>query len=269
MSNSRKLAVGLALLGACAAAGIIACESVPLTAAPGTSLTLIANPEFVIANGGVSVVTAILVEPAGTFVADGTEVFFFTNLGRVDASGKTRNGVARVNFISDTRSGLATVVAISGGPAATPRPSPSPTASTGKKVGAPDFAGAGESIAADENSDSVVIAVGSALPALVLVTADPPALNAQRHSRLTATVFDAQGNPVQNVPVSFSLDSEAIAERLDSGGALLYTNANGQVFDVLRTQAPFGFDLTTVTVTATTANGETGTVTVSIATVII
>ena len=47
------------------------------------------EPEFVIANGGVSVVTAILVEPAGTFVPDGTEVFFFTDLGRVDASGKT------------------------------------------------------------------------------------------------------------------------------------------------------------------------------------
>ena len=84
--------------------GIIACESVPLTAAPGTSMTLIANPPFVIANGGVSVVTAILVEPVGTFVPDGTEVFFFTDLGRVDSSGKTVNGVARVNFVADARS---------------------------------------------------------------------------------------------------------------------------------------------------------------------
>ena len=105
MSNSRGLAVGLALLAAGAAVGIIACESVPLTAAPGTSMTLIANPTFVIANGGVSVVTAILVEPAGTFVPDGTEVFFFTDLGRVDSSGKTVNGVARVNFVADARSG--------------------------------------------------------------------------------------------------------------------------------------------------------------------
>jgi hypothetical protein len=264
MSNSRKLAVGLALLGACAAAGIIACESVPLTAAPGTSLTLIANPEFVIANGGVSVVTAILVEPAGTFVADGTEVFFFTNLGRVDASGKTRNGVARINFISDTRSGIATVVAISGGPAPTPRPSPSPTPTpaAGKSVGTPDITAAGESLAADENSASVVITVGSALPELVLVTADPPVLSAQRHSRITATVFDADGNPVQNVPVSFSLDDTASAERLDSGGAFQYTNSNGQVFDTLRTQMPFGLASATVTVTATTANGRTGAVTV-------
>ncbi len=60
-----------------------------------------------VANGGISVLSAILVEPAGTFVPDGTEVFFFTNLGRVDEVGKTRNGVARVNFVSDARSGSA------------------------------------------------------------------------------------------------------------------------------------------------------------------
>jgi len=263
MSNSRRLPIGVAVLGACAAAGIIACESVPLTAPPGTSLSLIANPEFVIANGGVSVVTAILVEPAGTFVPDGTEVFFFTNLGRVDASGKTRNGVARVNFVSDARSGLATVVAISGGPAATPRPSPSPTASTRKGGDAPDIAAALESVAADENTASVVIAVGNALPALVIVGADPQRITSPRNSRITATVFDANGNPVQNVPVSFSLESPLVVEeRLDSGGALLYTNSNGQVFDVLRTQAPIGLGQKTVVVTATTATGVTGSVTV-------
>ena len=109
MSKRKRLTLGVALAGACAIALMPACESVPLTAAPGTMMSLIANPEFVIANGGVSVVTAILVEPAGTFAPDGTEVFFFTSLGRVDASGKTTNGVARVNFVSDTRSGLALV----------------------------------------------------------------------------------------------------------------------------------------------------------------
>jgi hypothetical protein len=268
MSNSRKPALGLALLGACAAAGIIACESVPLTAAPGTSLTLIANPEFVIANGGVSVVTAILVEPAGTFVPDGTEVFFFTNLGRVDASGKTLDGVARVNFVSDSRSGLATVVAISGGPAATPRPSPSPTASTRKGVGAPDIAAAGESVAADENTASVVIAVGNALPKRVLVTADPQRITTPRNSRIVATVFDANGNPVQNVPVSFSLAPGdpliPLEETLDSGGGLLFTNSNGQVTDILRTRALLGLGQKTVKVTATTANGLTAEVTVFI-----
>jgi hypothetical protein len=55
-----------------------------------------------------------------------------------------------------------------------------------------------------------------------------------------------------------------VEETLDSGGALLYTNANGQVTDTLRTQAPLGLGQKSVTVTATTANGITGTVTVFI-----
>jgi len=244
-----------------------ACETVPLTAAPGTSMTLLANPEFVIANGGVSVVSAILVEPAGTFVPDGTEVFFFTNLGRVDASGKTRNGVARVNFVSDARSGVATVTAISGGPA--PSPSATPTASNSTPAGAaaavsrgplpaPEAAAAG--IAAGENSATVPIAVGSALPARVVVTADPPHISSGRPSFLRATVFDTRGNPVQNVPVSFSVSGSTV--RLESGGAFLYTDSNGQVTDTLRTNAPAGSP-GTVTVTATTANGIAGTTTVS------
>ena len=62
MSKIRTVAVGLALTGAGATLGMVACESVPLTAAPGTSMTLIANPTFVVASGGVSVVTAILVK---------------------------------------------------------------------------------------------------------------------------------------------------------------------------------------------------------------
>jgi hypothetical protein len=272
MSNSRKLAVGLALLAACTLAGIIACESVPLTAAPGTEMTLIANPTFVIANGGVSVITAILVEPAGTFVPDGVEVFFFTNLGRVDASGKTVNGVARVNFVADARSGVATVTAVSGGPAAAPSPSPSPTATTQKGVNALDTAAANSvdiaaasSVASAQNSASVEIRVGNRLPALVVVAADPQRITTPRNSRLTATVFDEFGNPVQNVPVSFSISGDLIEETLDSGGALLYTNSNGQVFDVLRTQAPIGLGQKVVTVAATTATGiEPGTVTLFI-----
>ena len=268
MSKRMRLTLGAVLSAAGLALTMPACESVPLTAAPGTSMTLIANPEFVIANGGVSVVTAILVEPAGTFVPDGTEVFFFTNLGRVDASGKTRNGVARVNFVSDARSGRATVVAVSGGPAPAPAPSATPAGSilgssnsaSASSVGgtAPAF-GASE-IAAADNSAQVQITVGSALPSRVVVTADPPHVSFGRPSTLRATVFDANGNPVQNVPVAFSVTGAT--ERVESGGAFLYTNSNGEVTDVLRSNAAAG-TAGTVTVTATTANGITGTATVA------
>ena len=266
MSKGKRLTLGVALAGACAIALMPACESVPLTAAPGAIMTLIANPEFVIANGGVSVVTAILVEPAGTFVPDGTEVFFFTSLGRVDASGKTTNGVARVNFVSDTRSGTARVDAISGGPA--PASSPAAlAAATGSGVTASAAAGgvaaaAGGGTVAAENSASVEISIGNALPALVLVGADPQRITGSRQASITATVFDGSGNPVQNVPVVFSLSGSLIEETLDSGGSPRFTDSNGQVFDTLRTRAPVGGVQKTVTVTATTATGITGTVAV-------
>jgi len=229
MSRLRLLATGLALVV------LASCEAAPLTAPDGSSIFLQANPTFVIANGGVSVVTAVVTEPAGTFVPDGTEVFFFTTLGSIEQTGKTVNGIARVNFVSDARSGKATVTAISGQKPGTANP-------------------------------TVDISVGSALPTRVQVTADPPVITSSRSCRLVATVFDEFGNPVQNVPVSFAITAAdpLLEETLDSGGALLYTNSNGQVSDTLRTKAPFGLGQKSVTVTATTANGKSGTVTVFI-----
>jgi hypothetical protein len=262
MSKRKRLTLGVALAGACATAVMPACESVPLTAAPGAIMTLIANPEFVIANGGVSVVTAILVEPAGTFVPDGTEVFFFTNLGRVDASGKTRNGVARVNFVSDARSGTARVDAISGGPAPAPTAAATRSGVTASAAGVGVAAAAGGGTVAAENSASVEIRIGNALPERVLVGADPQRITGSRQASITATVFDGDGNPVQNVPVVFSLSGSLIEETLDSGGSPRFTDSNGQAFDTLRTRAPVGGVQKTVTVTATTATGITGTVAV-------
>ena len=225
MSRLRLAPVALAFLS------LAGCEEAPLTAPNGSAIFLQANPTFVIANGGISVVTAAVTEPAGTFVPDGTEVFFFTNLGRIDQSGKTVRGIARVNFVSDSRSGRATVTAISGQ-------------------------------APGGTNPTVEIAVGSALPTRVNVTCDPQRIVSPRNCRVVATVFDEFGNPVQNVPVSFSIEGSLVEERLDSGGALLYTNSNGQVTDVLRTDAPVGLGQKTVTVTATTANGITGNATV-------
>ena len=225
MPKLRLRSVALAAL----AALTFGCESAPLTAPDGSTIFLQANPTFVIANGGISVVTAVVVEPAGTFVPDGTEVTFLSTLGRVDQVGKTVNGLARVNFVADSRSGTATVTAFSGqaGVAAPP---------------------------------SVDITVGSALPVRVVVTADPAHISAGLPSTLRATVFDVSGNPVQNVPVAFSVTGAT--ERLDSGGAFLFTNSNGQVTDTLRSSAALG-GTGTVTVTATTANGIAGTVAVA------
>jgi hypothetical protein len=252
MTTSTKVAA-LALTASAGAALLLslgACESVPLTAAPGSSMTLIANPPFVIANGGTSVVTAILVEPAGTFVPDGTVVFFFTDLGRVDPSeAKTKNGVARVTFVADSRSGQATITAISGGPA------PAPTASSGTGTGTT----AAAATAAGTNSATTPITIGGALPARLVVAADPARITSPRAAAIVATVYDKYGNPVQNVPVHFAITAVTggtgtIEETLDSGGAPRYTDSNGQAFDTLYTRSLPGSAQKAVTVTATAPN---------------
>ena len=265
--SKRKLqlmaAAGLALLA-------VSCEEVPMTAPAGTTLFLQANPPFVVANGGTSVVTALLTEPAGTLVPDGTVVLFFTDLGRVDAEGKTVNGVARVNFVADSRSGTATVTAYSGGPAPAATATPSSSASvTASGHVAASSAGdvAAASSATGTGSASITIDIGSKLPARVLVTADPPVLATARQSAITANVFDEFGNPVQHVPVIFSVSATGtvpLQEVLESGGSPRYTDSNGRAFDTLTTRAATGTTQKTVTVTATTASGQTGEVSVAV-----
>jgi hypothetical protein len=88
-----------------------------------------------------------------------------------------------------------------------------------------------------------------------------------RSATIVANVFDANGNPVQNVPVVFEVSVVGTApfqEVLESGGAPRYTDANGQAFDVLTTRSATGTTQKSVTVTATTANGKTDEVTVTI-----
>ena len=205
-------------------ASLAGCESVPLLSPGGSTILLQANPSFVRTSGGRSLVTAVLTEPAGTTVPDGTVVYFFTDLGQIEGSAKTVAGIARVYFVSDARSGQACVVAYSGGAAPTCAPGSGDDAAAGPTTG--------------EGSASVTISVGSALPAHVIVTADPPGITNPHRATITANVFDANGNPVQNVPVVFRItDFEvALEETLDSGGSPRYTDSNGQAFDTLRTR---------------------------------
>jgi hypothetical protein len=206
----------------------VTCGEAPMTAPPGSTLAVFANPTFIVANGGVSVISASVIEPAGTTAPDGTVVLFFTSLGQIPPQGETKAGVARVNLVADSRSGPAQVTATSGDQTAT-----------------------------------VDLSIGSALPARVLVSADPAVMRSNAWSNITANVFDENGNPVANVPVVFSVSGgtsttpAGVGETLDSGGRQLFTDTNGQVFDVLRSQRPLS-EFALVTVTATTANGITG-----------
>jgi hypothetical protein len=213
------------------------CEQAPMTAPVGSTLAVFANPTFIVANGGVSVISASVIEPAGTTVPDGTVVLFFTTLGQIPPQGETKDGVARVNLVADSRSGTAQVTATSGD----------------------------QSVTVDGG-----VAIGSALPARVVVSADPTVMRSTGWSNITANVFDDNGNPVAHVPVIFSVSGGStdgtligVGETLDSGGRQLFTDTNGQAFDVLRSQRPLS-ESATVSVTATTANGISGSVQVTI-----
>jgi hypothetical protein len=220
----------------------LTCNQAILTApATASTLRLFANPEFIPANGGVSVISALLTEDnTGTPVADGTTVQFFTNLGRIQEQAKTNDGVARVNLIADSRSGTATVSAFSGALAA---------------------------------ESTVEVRIGGGIPpARMILTANPVRLTDQRASRITATVLDTDGNPVPNVAVFFSISRIAIFipspapsptplpplldEFMESRGSPVFTNNNGQAIDVMRTNRPFDGLQVRVTVAATVAVGS-------------
>jgi hypothetical protein len=185
----------------------LTCHQAILTAQPGATLTLIVNPLFIPAHGGVAVVSAVVIEEIGTPVPDGTVVQFLTSLGRIDEQGKTNDGVARVNLISDSRSGQATVTAFSG-----------------------------------VASDTETVDIGSVRPEVVIVTADPPFIPSNsRTTHIFANVLDEFGNPVSGVFVIFRVTSPTTGtEFMESGGNPIPTDNNGRAEDILRTRRPFG-----------------------------
>ena len=204
------------------ALGTVTCAGALLTAPPGSTITLTANPDAIPANGGVSVITAFVMEQVGTTVPDGTNVQFFTTLGRMDPPvGKTKDGVARVNLISDARSGTAAVTGVSGGgtpaPAASASPGPPP-------------------VTAASTSGSTSVIIGGAQSLTMIVIADPTRITDSRSTHIIATVIDRVGNPMANIGAIFEVVTSTTTEFMDSQGNPLYTDNNGRVEDILRTR---------------------------------
>jgi hypothetical protein len=236
------------------------CVGAILTAPSGSTLTVTPNPTFIPAHGGVSVISAVVIEPAGTAVPDGTVVQFFTTLGSIEREGRTRNGVARVNLVSDSRSGEAVVTAVSGGDAAAaPTPSPSGSPTPGPSA-SPTLtvlrASAAKALRAD---DSATVTIGNPNVVTVHLRADPPRITISNSTHVIATVLGRDGNPIPNVAVYFQANSVPggaqtpaspspppsttpgggpISEFMDSQGRPIYTNQNGEAEDVMRTRRP-------------------------------
>jgi hypothetical protein len=218
------------------------CNQAIMTAPAGSTIAVTANPTFIPANGGVAVITAFVIEPAGTPVADGTVIQFFTNLGSIPEQGKTNDGVCRVNFVSDSRSGTAHITATSGGgeittpsTSSTTLPSTTTTTLVGQTVGISAAAADAAGDAAGQTSASVDVTIGNTNANSVFLTADPPRITNSRSTHITANVFDSSGNPIRSVPVFFSIVEDPATEFLDDPGPI-FTDNNGQASTVMRTR---------------------------------
>jgi hypothetical protein len=151
-----------------------ACNRVPLLAPSGSTITLTTATSVLPINGSATVIAQV-VENAGTAPQAGTHVTFTTSLGTIQPNDATTDssGRAMATFTSAS-SGTATITALSGG------------ASTG-------------------TNGALKILVGSAAVQKVIVSATPavvPALGGS--STISATVFDVNGNLMNDIPVTFT-----------------------------------------------------------------
>jgi hypothetical protein len=205
----------------------ISCQSLPLLAPSGSTLTLIPAANELAVNGTISI-TATVIEGAsagttttttsiGQPVHDGTQVTFTTTLGTIQpASAKTKNGQVTVQLVGDGRSGQAKVTAYSG--------------------------------AATNNT---TINVGAAAAARLVVSASPQSLPATGGtSTITASVQDSAGVGLAGIAVAFSTTAGTLAS------PSVVTNDTGTATTTLSTVLAAQV---TATAAGTTGSGTTST----------
>jgi hypothetical protein len=215
----------------------ISCDRVPLLAPTNSSVTLDAGSR-VVETGGSTSLSAMVIEPSGTPVQNGTTVRFTTTLGRVDpVEAQTRNGVATTTFFAGDASGIAEVRATSGG-AGGSSTTPTTPPSNGEN---------GTTTTTSTNSNVVLISVGAGAVNTVTVTANPSTVSRTTNTPVTiiARVVAAGGRLLSGVPVSFS------ANRGTFSSTSVTTDAQGEARVTLTTN-----DTTTVTAVAGTVKAE-------------
>ena len=210
----------------------VGCDKVPLTAPASSTITLSA-PARSLPTGGSTELSAMVVEPAGTPVQNGTTVRFQTNLGRVDpVETQTRNGVATTTFFAGDVSGAAEVKALSG---------PAGSAAAGANATA---------------TNAVTILIGNAAIGSINVRSSAGSVPATGGTvEITATVLAdggtvgstaVAGGPMPGIQVQFSTTAGTLS------GTRELTDGNGEAKTRLTTDA-------TATVTAS-AGTKSGTV---------
>jgi hypothetical protein len=196
----------------------LACDKLPLLAPQQSTIKLSSAAVTVQANGSTEIRATVL-EQGGTPVQNGTTVTFTTNLGALSPNeARTLNGVAAVQFLGNGQSGKASIKAISGGAA----------------------------------SDPLELNVGAAATGRVNLTANPTSVPASGGTTtITAGVFDASGNPIAGVPVTFTTTAGSFS------AAVVNTDAAGRAATNLTTSRE-------ATVTATAGGTTSAGLTISV-----
>src|SRR4051794_9665786 len=178
----------------------LACERVPLLAPSGSTITLVASATALPANGTADIIAQVI-ESGGSPPHSGTLVSFTTSFGAVQPSQAETDvsGRVTVKYVAGNGSGTATITAISGGVSAS-------------------------------GTNAIKILVGSAAVGRVIVSANPTLVSSLGGiTAITSVVLDINGNPLSNVPVSFSTTAGTLAD------AVANTDQNGTAQTTLRT----------------------------------
>ena len=180
------------------AAACLACDATSLVAPTQSTLSLVAA-DTILPAGGSTLVTALVVELAGTPVHDGTVVTFTSTLGAVHpAEASTVRGSASALFTAGQASGVADLRAYSGSAV----------------------------------SDIVQVTVGAAAVGAVHLTALPGSLPpAGGEATLVALVLDVHQNPIPHVRVAFGASAGTLRQHSAT------TDDTGEARTVLRTTA--------------------------------
>lgn len=202
----------------------VSCEKVPLLAPTGSTITL-STATSALGFNGTADISAQVLEAAGTPPHSGTHITFSTNLGTVEpAEVQTDvNGRATTRFRAGNSSGIATIIATSGG----------------------------ASVAA---ANAIKIAVGSAAVSGVIANANPAIVSSRGgSSTISAKVTDAGGNALSAIPVTFTTDFGSLS------ASVANTDASGTATVVLTTNRTAKVTATAGITTTTTTPPTSGT----------
>ncbi len=214
----------------------IGCDKATPVAPNGSILAISATPVKIGLNGR-STITVIGRKPDGQPLNPGTEIRLTATLGSIEPIVTTDgNGEATATFRSDGRQGMATI-----------------TATTGSGSGGTGGSGGEGGSTSGNLRATIEVQVGEAAKSITLQPTPTTIPETGGTVTLLALVRDASGQPLPNQGVNFSTDFG----RLNSRGAIVQTNANGQARDTLTlTEADLSGNVSSVSVSAQTAGTD-------------